>query len=61
LGSKIKKGEMGEHVARTGEVKNVYRTSVGDSEVKRLLKEPMCMWKDNIEMDLKVMWWQSVE
>jgi hypothetical protein len=37
-----------------GERMNVYTTSVGKREGKRQLGRPGRMWKDNIQMDVKV-------
>jgi hypothetical protein len=36
-----------------GEVRGVYRVSVGESEVKRPLGRPRHMWKDDIKMYLR--------
>jgi len=38
------------HVARLGEMRNVYRISVGKPGGKRMLK---CRWEDNIRMCLE--------
>jgi hypothetical protein len=40
------------HVARMGETRNAYRTSVGKPEGKRPLGRPRHRWVDNIKMDL---------
>jgi hypothetical protein len=45
------------HVARTGEVRNVYRVSVGKSEGKRPLERPRRRWEDGIKMDLGEIGW----
>jgi hypothetical protein len=39
------------HVARMGEVRDVYRVLVGRSEGKRPLGRPRHRWEDNIKMD----------
>jgi hypothetical protein len=36
-----------------GELRNAYRTLVGNPEGKRLLGRPRCRWVDNIIMDLR--------
>jgi hypothetical protein len=46
---------MGEHVARTGEGRGVYRVLVGKPGEKRPLGRPRRRWKDNIKMDLQEM------
>jgi hypothetical protein len=40
------------HVRRMGEMINVYKTLVGNSEEKRPLGIPRCRWKYNINPDL---------
>jgi len=40
-------------VARMGEMKDVYRVLVGNSERKRPLGRPRRRWEDNIKMDLQ--------
>jgi hypothetical protein len=40
------------HVARIGEVRNVYRVLVGKPEGKRPLGRPRRRWEDGIKMDL---------
>jgi hypothetical protein len=41
------------HVARTEEVRDVYRVLVGWSEDQRPLGRPKRRWEDNIKMDLR--------
>ena len=43
------------HVARTEEVKDVYRVLVGKPEGRRQLGIPRHRWEDNIKMDLQEM------
>jgi hypothetical protein len=40
------------HVARMGEIRNVYSLCVGKPEGKRLLERPRRRWIDNVKMDL---------
>ena len=40
------------HVARMGEMRGVYRVSVGKPEGKRPIGRPKRRWEDNIKMDL---------
>jgi len=41
------------HVARTGEMRGVYRMWVWKPEGKRQLRRPKLRWEDNIKMDLQ--------
>jgi hypothetical protein len=41
------------HIARTGEMKYAYKTSVGKSERKGTLGRHRCRWKDYIKIDLR--------
>jgi len=43
---------MGEHVARMGERRGVYRVLVGIPEGKRQLGRSKRRWEDNVKMDL---------
>jgi hypothetical protein len=45
------------HVARMGEMRNVYRLLVGKPEGKRPLRRPRRRWVDNIKMDLLEIGW----
>jgi hypothetical protein len=45
------------HVARTGEVRNVYRVLVGKPEGKRSLERPSRRWGDGIRMNLREIGW----
>jgi hypothetical protein len=47
---------MGRTCSLTGEKRNVYRILVGKPVGKRQLGIPNCRWKDNIKMDLGVVW-----
>jgi hypothetical protein len=49
------------HVARMGQVRNVYRVLVGKPEEKRPLVRPRCRWEDGIKMDLREIGWGFVE
>jgi hypothetical protein len=49
---KVEENEVGGHVARMGEKRNVYRLFVGKPEGKRPLGRPRRMWIYNIKMDL---------
>jgi hypothetical protein len=51
----IKSGRMcwAGHVARMGEVRNVYRVLVGKPEGKSPLGRPMRRWEDGIKMNLE--------
>jgi hypothetical protein len=44
--------ELVGHVARMGEVRNVYKILVGNPAEKRSLGKPSRSWEDNIKMDL---------
>jgi hypothetical protein len=44
------------HVARTGEVRCVYRVLARWSEGKRPLERPRRRWEDNIKLDLRNRW-----
>jgi hypothetical protein len=46
---KVEEDEVGGHVARMGEKRNVYRLLVGKPEGKRPLGRPRCRWMDNIK------------
>jgi hypothetical protein len=56
----MKNDDMGGHVARMGEIRNVYQISVGKPEGKRLLGRSSCGWKGNIRMYLKEIGWEGV-
>jgi len=53
VGDKIKKNEMGGHVAHMGEGRGAYRVLVGNPEGRRPLGRPRRRWEDNIRMDLR--------
>jgi hypothetical protein len=48
---KSRRMRYGEHVARMGEGRGVYRVLVGKPEGKRPLGRPRRRWEDNIKMD----------
>jgi len=50
---KSRRMRWGEHVARMGEGRDVYRVLVGKPEGKRPLGRPRRRWEDNIKMDLR--------
>ena len=52
-GDESEKNEMGGHVARKGECRDIYRFVVLKSEGGRPLGRPRCRWEDNIKMDLQ--------
>jgi hypothetical protein len=45
------KDEMGEHVARTGEMRNAYKSLVGKPEGRRPLGRRTYIGEDNIRTD----------
>jgi hypothetical protein len=49
------------HVARMGEMRNVYRILVGKPEGKRPLGTPRRRWVDNIKMDLRETGWNHLD
>ena len=53
---KLRKNEMGGHVASSGERRGVYRISMGKLEGKRPLGRRRHRWEDDIKMDLKEVW-----
>jgi len=53
LGDKIKKNEMGRHVACMGESRGIYRVLMGKPGGKRPLGRPRHRWEDNIKIDLQ--------
>jgi len=48
------------HIARIGEMRNEYKILVRKPKGIRPLGRNRRRWKDNIRMDLRVMWWGSV-
>jgi hypothetical protein len=48
---KSKRLRWAEHIARTGEGRDVYRVLAGKPEGKRPLGRPRRRWEDNIKMD----------
>jgi hypothetical protein len=42
-----------EHVVCLGEIRNVYKISVGKPEGRRPLEKRRCRWEDNIKRDSK--------
>jgi hypothetical protein len=50
-----------DHVARTGEIRNVYRILIGKAEWKRRIGGPRRRWEDNIRMDLTEIEWEDMD
>jgi hypothetical protein len=48
------------HVARMGEMRNVYKILVGKPEGKRPLRRSRRRWEDNIGMYLRKIGWEGV-
>jgi hypothetical protein len=48
------------HIARLGEMRNVYKILVGKPEEKRPLGRHRRRWENNIRMDLREMGWEGV-
>jgi hypothetical protein len=44
-----------------GERRGAYRALVGKPEGRRPLGRPRRRWEDNIEMDLREVWWGDVD
>jgi hypothetical protein len=57
---KSRKTSRAGHVARMGEMRNVYSVLVGKPEGKRPLEIPRRKWEDNIKMDLTEIGWKFV-
>jgi len=53
VGGKIKKNEMGGHVAHMVDGRGVYRVLVGKPEGRRTLGRPRSRWEDNIRIYLR--------
>jgi len=49
------------HVARMGEMRNIYIMLVGKFEGKRPLGRPKRRWENNIRMDLREIGWEGVD
>jgi hypothetical protein len=56
----IKEGEMGGHVARMGEMRNVYKILIGNPGGKILLRRYRRIWEDNIKLVLGKIGWEGV-
>jgi hypothetical protein len=50
---KSRRMKWAEHIAHTGERRDVYRVLVGKHEGKRPLGRPSCRWEDNIKLHLQ--------
>jgi hypothetical protein len=50
-----------EHVARMGEMRNVYNILVGNLEGKSSLGGPRHRWDNNSVMDLREIGWEGVD
>jgi hypothetical protein len=44
-----------------GEMRSMYKSLVQKPEGKRPLGRHMCRWEDNISMDLREIWWESID
>jgi hypothetical protein len=44
-----------------GDMRNVYKVLVRRPEGKRSLERPRHMWKNNIKIDFKEIWWEVVD
>jgi hypothetical protein len=49
------------HVARMGGLRSVNNILVRKPEVKRLLRRPRSGWQDNIGIDVREIWYESVD
>jgi hypothetical protein len=49
------------HVAHIGEVRGAYNILVGKPEGRRPMRRPRRRWEDNIEMDLREIWFGDVD
>jgi hypothetical protein len=49
------------HVAGMGEMRNAFTILIGEPEGKRLLGRPRCRFYVRIRMDLREIWWESVD
>jgi hypothetical protein len=58
---KSRKMNWAGHVARMGEERKVHKVLVGKPERKRPLGRPRHRWEDGIRMDLREIFWGSVE
>jgi hypothetical protein len=52
---------MNVHIACTGEMRDVYKLSVGKAGLKRPLGRHNRRWEDNIRMDLREIRWEVVD
>jgi len=59
----IKSGRMRlvGHGACMGEMRNTYKSSIGNPKRKRPLRRPQCRWEYNITRELKEMAWEGVD
>jgi len=57
---KSKRIKWAEHIARMGEMRNVYNILVGKPEGKRQLGRPRRRCEDNIRMNLREKAWEGV-
>jgi hypothetical protein len=49
------------HVARMGEIRNIYKMLVGKPEMNTPLVRPRSRWEDNFRRDLREMSWEGVD
>jgi hypothetical protein len=52
---------MAGHIARTLEKRNICRILVGKPERKRPLGRPRRRWVDNVNMNLREIWWGGLD
>jgi hypothetical protein len=52
---------MGGALTHLGEMGNAYRILVGETEGKRPLGRPRCIWENNIRRDLRATGWDGVD
>jgi hypothetical protein len=57
----VKGGEMGKYVTSIGEMRNAYKILVTKPEGTRPLRRPKSRREDNIRIDLREIWWESME
>jgi hypothetical protein len=58
---KVWKITWARHVARMGDMKNIYKIVVRNPEGKRPLGRTRHRWEDNIPLDIREIAWEGVE
>jgi hypothetical protein len=51
----------GGHLARMGQIKNLYKILIGKPERMRTFGRPKRRWVDNIKVDLTELGWEEVD